>query len=476
MAAAQKHHPTATFFGHLIPLGDGNETLPLPDSTTTLLSLPGSFGRTELLQPYSKMKCSTCRHIKKEAEKEKSAANVILLCHVCQSIQSFAKFIPRENFLNFAYQSDDDSSKQQQRRLVMTVSGRNTAKLVQVSSPRCLNSIMVGGQTIQDGMIMTVNDCDIISLCWYLNGSDNISSKELKPLIRFRVAKCSKTADPILSKKVDSPLQKKIEQTQIILCGGLKADDRDYLTNESHRSADTHNEAEPCVIFSLDDATNHCRNEANKSNGQESSQEEEESAPLSLPSKFLGSSSKSFSFDSPLYSVSPPKATSHAAAKNCSTSSEKRKTPPPTGDATKSSFSTSKTPKKSNVKAPNQRSNDETLKETIPLSSLSYDQLLQLRDQSTASSSTSLRQRVLSLALALNSNASTYDSNFLREVSDFTAPAKTTRKSFSDEGSSGSKVSNSKNCAGGEAITTQWMPRLLQGTNIVLKKKSNEKT
>jgi hypothetical protein len=146
---------------------------------------------------------------------------------------------------------------------------------------------------------------------------------------------------------------------------------------------------------------------------------------------------------------------------------QKRKTPPQTGDAASSSFTTTKTPKKSNVKSPYHRGNYEAAdKETIPLSSLTYDELLLLREQSNTST-TSLRHNVLSLALALTSNASAYDSNFLKEIKDFQTPAK---KQAGNEGSV-SKSIGSTNGEGAEANTRRWMPRLLQGTEIVMKKK-----
>jgi hypothetical protein len=208
-----------------------------------------------------------------------------------------------------------------------------------------------------------------------------------------------------------------------------------------------------------------------KSGSQESSQEEEEeedeSAPLSLPSKFLASSSKSFSFDELHSTTSPPKSIFQSTSDDNCTTSQKRKTPPQTGDATNSSFSTSKTPKKSNIN----RSNNEPTKETVTLSSLSYDQLLQIRDQS----SKPLRKNVLSLALALTSNASAYDSNFIQEIQDFQTPGNTGRKSNDNNNNnqvaiagSGSKSESNKDSESAGANTEKWIPRLLQGTQVRL--------
>jgi hypothetical protein len=462
---AAQHSPAAAFlFGHLIPLASGdNDTLQLPNSK--LLSLPGAFGRAELLEPYAKKKCSYCRQMKKEKDtKKKPASAVIELCRVCQSIQSLAKFISRKDFLTFAYHG---GSKQQNRPLVLTVSARNTAQLVRVSSPS-LNYNKVIEQKIEDGMVsMVVNDGDIISICWYETGVDSASHKELKPLIQFRVVKCLEAANSVSSK--DVAVQKSTEE-ESVRGGDLKVGS-DFM-RESHLYTNTHDKDEESsmIYYPNNDSSKNKEaigsDDCDENGSQESSSEEEESAPLSLPSKFLASSSKSFSFDSQLHSASPPKDLLHAAADNCA-SLQKRKTPPQTGDAASSSFTTTKTPKKSNVKSPYHRGNYEAAdKETIPLSSLTYDELLLLREQSNTST-TSLRHNVLSLALALTSNASAYDSNFLKEIKDFQTPAK---KQAGNEGSV-SKSIGSTNGEGAEANTRRWMPRLLQGTEIVMKKK-----
>ena len=452
--------------GHLIPLGsDHSVTLP-QNSTTQLLSIPGSFGRAELLEPYAKKKCSNCQQIRKEVEEKNkhSAAPVIGLCQFCRSIQSLAKFIPRQDFLKFSYH------EQQHKQLVLTVSARNTAKLVRVTSTRPnYNYNENSEKKTEDGVVrMVVNDGDVVSICWYQTSDGSTSSKELKPLIQFRVSKCLETSNSILTKDDDAVQKDPIEAKASILDGDLKASSG--CSNESHLNANTTNNKDQIDLIKM-------RNEGSKSydcnenESQESSEEEEESAPLSLPSKFLASSSKSYSFDSQLLSASPSKAALDDATESCS-SSQKRKTPPQMGDATNSSFTTTKTPKKSNVQAPNCGGSDRTTdKESIPLSSLSYDQLLQLRDQST----TPLRQNVLSLALALSSNASAYDSNFMKEIQDFQTPAKERKNQVGYEESSTVNSDSSKNSAGARTNPRQWMPRLLQGTEIILKKKSSYK-
>eukprot|EP00986_Skeletonema_menzelii_P007170 scaffold2782_cov145-Skeletonema_menzelii.AAC.7 len=467
--AAQTTVPAADplLFGHLIPLGSKqNDALPQKNSTYQILSLPGSFGRAELLEPYAKKKCSNCRHIEKEIEKEKNSAAVIGLCQFCQSIQSVAKFIPRKDFLNFSYRGG--SKEQQHRQLVLTVA-RNTAKLVRVSSERPNYSNNKGSEkNTEDGVVrMVVNDGDLLSICWYQASDGGTSSKELKPLIQFRVFKRLEISDSISIKDDDVAVQKNPIEQASILGGDLHVSSG--CSNESHLNTNhTHNKDQVGLINTRNEGAKSYN--CNKNESQESSEEEEEeeSAPLSLPSKFLASSSKSYSFDSQLLSASPSKVALHAATESCSTS-QKRKTPPQMGDATSSSFTTTKTPKKSNVQTPNRvgraRATD---KETAPLSSISYDELLQLRDQST----TSLRKNVLSLALALSSNASAYDSNFMKEVQDFRTPAKARKNQTGREGAS-KMNGDSKNGAGAKANPKQWIPRLLQGTKIILNKKSS---
>ncbi len=467
-----------SLFGHLIPLGteqNQNDKLSLrTKAKTQLLSLPGSFGRAELLEPFVKKKCPNCRHIKKEVEDRQRnqeaapSAAVIGLCHFCLSVQSLAKFIPRKEFLNFTY--NGGSTEQHHRQLVVTVSARNSAKLVRVTSTRPNDNNEVREEKTEDGMLrMLVNDGDVVSICWYQTSDSSTSSKKLKPLIQFCVFKCVKTEDSILTNDDDVVVQKKhnIEKA-LILEGDLKAGSG--YSNESHLNNNLlHNKDEVGLVNTRSEEG---RSENyNENDSQQSSEEEEESAPLSLPSKFLASSSKSYSFDSQLLTASAIKASLHAAT-DAFACSRKRKTPPQTGDATNSSFTTSKTPKKSNVQATNHGGSDrEANSDTAALSTLSYDQLLQMRDQSTT---TSLRHNVLSLALALGSNASAYDYNFLKEIQDFRTPAKARQNHAGDEGYD-KMNSDSKKTASAEGNTRQWMPRLLQGTEIILNKNSNDK-
>ena len=82
---------------------------------------------------------------------------------------------------------------------------------------------------------------------------------------------------------------------------------------------------------------------------------------------------------------------------------------------------------------------------------------------------------MLSLALALTSNASAYDSNFIRQIQDFQTPGKAGRKSNDNNNhnqveivGSGSKSESNKDGESAGANTEKWIPRLLQGTKVRL--------
>lgn len=421
-------------------------------------------------------KCPNCRHIKKEVETRKgnhpAAAAAVELCHFCLSIQSVAKFIPRKEFLNFMY--DGGSTEQQHRQLVLTVLARNTAKLVRVTSstrPNNDNNDEVGEEKTDDGMRIVVNDGDVVSICWYQTGNSSTSSKDLEPLIQFRVVKCVEAADSILTDDGNAAVQEKHTEKTSILEGESKTDS--VFSTESRPNTNSVNDKKEADFVSMrNEEDRGDKNNENDSQESQESSEEEESAPLSLPSKFLASTSKSYSFDSQLLSASPSKAILHAATDTIAYS-QKRKTPPQMGDETNSSFTTSKTPKKSNVQEASHGGSDRAANtDTAALSSLSYDQLVQIRAQSTT---TSLRHNVLSLALALGSNASAYDSNFLKEIQDFRTPAKVRQNHAGDEGS-GKMRSDSMKSAPAKVETRQWMPRLLQGTEIILNSKNSNDT
>jgi len=166
------------------------------------------------------------------------------------------------------------------------------------------------------------------------------------------------------------------------------------------------------------------------------------SAPLSLPSRFLASYSKSFSFDSAEKSPSVSHTSSGFNIAECVWHS----TPQKSNLTRKRKFyddmessEAANTPKKSNVTIADKYA-------SVSISSLSHDQLIQLQKEATPpdfteQTSPSLRRIILSLTLKLTSKASSYDSNFMNDcrAEANLIPPKQGR---------------------------QWIPRLLRGTQI----------
>jgi hypothetical protein len=170
--------------------------------------------------------------------------------------------------------------------------------------------------------------------------------------------------------------------------------------------------------------------------GSSREEDETESAPLTLPSRFLASYSNSFSFESVENSPSIAHASSGADISECIGPT----TPQKHYNYMESIEAADNTPKKSNITIEDKKY------KSVSMSSLSYNQLVQLHKEATPPSiinetSPSLRRTVLSLTLALTSNVSIYDSYFLNDC----------------------------NAEAEEMLPKQgrqWMPRLLQGTHI----------
>jgi hypothetical protein len=171
-------------------------------------------------------------------------------------------------------------------------------------------------------------------------------------------------------------------------------------------------------------------------------EEESGSAPLSLPSRFLASYSKSFSFDSAEKSPSLSHTSSGFNIAECvwqSTPQKSNLTRKRIFYDDMESSEAANTPKKSNVMIADKYA-------SVSISSLSHDQLIQLQKEATPpdfteQTSPSLRRIILSLTLKLTSKASSYDSNFMNDcrAEANLIPPKQGR---------------------------QWIPRLLRGTQI----------
>eukprot|EP00578_Thalassiosira_sp_NH16_P031545 CAMPEP_0181080118 /NCGR_PEP_ID=MMETSP1071-20121207/2396_1 /TAXON_ID=35127 /ORGANISM="Thalassiosira sp., Strain NH16" /LENGTH=601 /DNA_ID=CAMNT_0023161573 /DNA_START=178 /DNA_END=1983 /DNA_ORIENTATION=- len=539
------------------------------------LGLPGGFGRDQLLRPFSKV-CPTCRRDRRpkitEKSVEASAASAVAtkersssnssrpsFCGICRSIQSVAKFIPRNDFWRFSSEGDnddddDDDDCMAEKKLYLSISGKNTSRLVRVSSSggefREFDSARHKEEPKQK---LEVNDGDIVSLLWY-KGNDgsgecviNASLSSLQPLIQFRLTRiheCTGTATAIedqsgnqvsgplpieagnsteenLEKNAKDDAKTQVEKSGMIEHGAVEGEsavqnenermkscnsegdasssssDDEHLWNASgflkagtkeakvargnyfrsvrekcggdHRNSRTEQHREnnpdssnPEALWGRDPCNQGIHNNGSK---EEEEEEESESAPLTLPSRFLASCSKSFSFDSVEKSSSHPLKSSLDSGAVCSvlnngtpqkrTYGGKR----PHADmgliGEEKESITAKTPKKSNVTIAD-------AKASARISSLSYEQIVQLHKDSTSTSSDaklSLRHAVLSLTLALTSGASSYDSNFLRDCN-------STKKVRDTKCSRTMNTSAQTSSPQHQHSRQRWMPRLLQGTQI----------
>jgi hypothetical protein len=181
-----------------------------------------------------------------------------------------------------------------------------------------------------------------------------------------------------------------------------------------------------------------------------------ESAPLTLPMHFYPS--ESFSYDSSQNSSSLTQHKSTIKSERDVTSSQT--TPQKSNISMKRKFQDSKGDEpligaKSSVQSDFEKeaTSPRCSEFTIPISSLSYNQLQHLHQETNDINNqeqSSVRNAVLSLTLALTSHASAWDSSFLIACNE--------------------KVANQKNPVrqGGK-----WIPRLLEGTEIAVQKKNS---
>ena len=217
--------------------------------------------------------------------------------------------------------------------------------------------------------------------------------------------------------------------------------------------------------------------DASIANVKSSSKDEyESSAPLTMPDGFAAMSySKSYSYDSLDKSSSQhPENTERnntpsTPQENGNESSSKKRTYNDMRSTDQKKEVVTKTPKKSNVTSVDNSGSPSAL-----VSSLPHEELVQLHKQTilqqqrNASNNPSLRHTVLSLTLALTSNASAYDSNFIKECNDAATEA------TNGNGAGGMRDSDTTEAFlqsakhSGIKQQQQWMPRLLLGTKITL--------
>jgi hypothetical protein len=408
-----------------------------------------------------------------------------------------AKFIPRKEFWNFSYininttplppilideqllVNKTSSTTTTTATVQLDIVGKEAMKLVRIiSSSNIGNPSAEERRSINDDNVQCVklNEGDIVSLLWCTDSGLNdkadeeehvdYSSSNLEPLIQFQLVRInsdSSTTTTTTTTTTDVPLMGNV------VAAATATARRDSINNEDNSRTkdgaviDKDSQRDIPVEFSdnihrdsnknehmyttdqikpiknkIDDDT-YCHGTSLESNTS--------SAPLSLPSRFVTEyDSLSYSFDSTTHHQQSPLSlqTKHTSLMKVDSSPQKSYDFTTTTTTTTSRKRTvinfnddvDRTPKKSNITtSPNNSSNQY---ESIPISSLSYNQLVQLQQETIPSSNnltndnnntncnndiispSLLRQSVLSLTVALttshhsNSKAS-YDNNNIHE-------------------------------------------------------------
>ena len=435
--------------GHLIPLLSPSSNQCDPRKAPKPLEMPASFGREDLLLPFTRacLQCRRRRNAKRPSPPpKKKVAATSPLCPICDSIQAMAKFIPRKDFLCFTRHGSGSANKKE-HSFVLAVSGLNSSRLVRVCSYRGETRKSTNLQ--EDPQKIAVYDHDTVSLLWYTRKEGGIKAPPvLEPLVRFRIATVKKedAFEMVVGNKLPHS------------CVGVTLPMNTTNDTSEKDSNDTTNHVESETKKTQKNDGHHAKSDLSKAEEMERGRkcddrnDETESAPLTLPSQFAASYSKSFSLDSP--EKSQPLHSTYAAKYN----SESKVTL-----LSKIIDNSMEAPidSKEAAKPPNEASAfNADIEVSVPISSVPHDQLVQLSKEITQNHSTkqsSLRHAVLALTLRLTSEASSWDSNFLRKCN--TGAAK-------KDADICNKQETHPHCA-----KKRWMPRLLQGTHIQLPKK-----
>jgi hypothetical protein len=512
--------------------GGGNDTTPPPPppQLPTSLKLPGRFGREELLRPFSKA-CPTCGGGRRGKRRRRRNVDVVvssrgdddddggrpMLCAICTSIRSLAKFIPRREFWCFSYPEGGNDDDGRRRRVKLDISGKDAFRLVRVRPSTGGGGVPpIDDAHEKDPRSLELSDGDVLSLLWHREKRErgdcemNFSSSALEPLVQFRLASINGET-PRVAPGGDIP-DNQVGVSLFIDSGdAIDEIDAQRIQGNGHEGANEHEErslhhdadnpyeaekhtmcdnkdnssfSSPqdeehsfdiggfvknvtkedstargnCFRDIFRDSENErkvvsCRSKSTTNSmdddacienakGNSCDEGEMESAPLTLPSQFLASYSKSFSFDSAEKSPSIPYTSSRVNTAECvgqSTPQKSNLTRKRSYHDNIESTEAETTPKKSNITSADRHA-------FVPMSSLSYDQLVELRNEATPPNSAektspSLRRTILSLTLALTYNISLYDPNFMNDC----------------------------NADANVMLPTQgrqWIPRLLRGAHI----------
>ncbi|KAL3794900.1 hypothetical protein HJC23_004277 [Cyclotella cryptica] len=494
-------------WGYLQPLlrNDANKK---PKRQSHDLALPGSFGREELIRPF--LDTCSCRNRPHAGRGQDGLSPAkIPRCGDCSVVRSLAAFIPRKNLLRFSYPSNNNVNSD---GLVVEISGNNATQLVRFHS-----AVTEKGRN-DAGNLMVVRDMDEISLHREGLGTPESTSIQASPsgaaaepsLVRFRVVRVSREntneADcnhPLKFRCVDSITDNievdtndhdKNQSVILPLNAAVKvlSEKEDCIDSSAgvnvlqsslHVNMDKNEGASdprlPCEVVgtnkemprklddtgitdksicagSVESALLEKHDYVNNSDTDEESAQTE-SAPLSLPVNFFASSPKSFPRGFSQTVPSPTRQKSQVRIEDESQVSNQT-TPQKSNLSLKRKFTSEcdnelpKNEKASITSMFQEEMANERSKISVPISSLTSDQLRRLLRESNdidEAHKSSVRKAALSLTVAMTSDASAWDLSFL--------------KWWGETG-------RQKVGATGADQAQKWMPRLLQGTNIVMHK------
>jgi hypothetical protein len=405
------------------------------------LKIPGSYGRFDLLKPYIKV-CPTCsrgcrRNNNLALKRICGPSSTPILCNICSSIQSMAKFIPRKEFWNFSYINintttpppiliDEQSlanktSTTTTATVQLDIMGKEAMKLVRIISSSTIENPSTVERRINDDdnvQCVKLNEGDIVSLLWCTDSGQNdkadeeelvdYSSSNLEPLIQFQLVRINSDSSSSTTTTTDVPRMGNVVVAAAVAAAAAATARRDSFNDDDnsrtkdgavidkvserdipvefsdniHRDSNTNehmyttDQIEP-IKNEIDDDT-FCHGTSLESNTS--------SAPLSLPSRFVAEyNSLSYSFDSTTHQQQSPSSiqTRHTSLMKVDSSPQKSYVSTTTTSRKRTVINfnddVDRTPKKSNITtSPNNNSNQY---ESIPISSLSYNQLVQLQQE-----------------------------------------------------------------------------------------------
>ena len=375
-------------WGYLQPLLLHGET----DGSSLLI--PGSYGREALIRPH----LDSCPCRKRSGRESNSLKNT--QCARCKSVRSLASFIPRNDLLQFSFADVKNSN-----RVLLEVSGNNSMQIVR------LHHQGVPSSTSNQGSNVAIHHGDEISLHWEGLGlaASVAGGGTEQPLVKFRVVQIEKV--PSTKNQTSLNMGHDESTSQIVMA------DRMDITTFRDRSEDYHEE----------------------------SPTQGESAPLTMPLHFNDISSRSCSYESKNTHEYDPVLGGQEDRDITSTQA----TPQKCNISVKRKFEDSH----NHYKVKTDETSHEVSLTSLPISTLTYNELQQLQRESNDVSGkqpSSVRNAVLSLTLALTSNASAWDSIFLDACKN-------------EDGKKEMRMER----------TGKWIPRLLQNTEVHMHKNKN---